>query len=372
VISFLQLLLAKLKVGHSNTYNTIEFSNALGLDHFEQQDPNEFSRLLLERMHESFQVGPEEKKPATSQNGHDLATLLPHLFQGIITYETTCLTCQNTSKRSEEFMDLNLPIVKPSEVTLKKTGQQSILKAFGSTSSDDTDLQFCLDRYRHVEIMDGDNQYHCSACDCKRDAKRELTFQKLPPVLNVQLSRYVFDRVKLQKKKLSDKVRLPTTMEVQAKGKERKAEPVEYRYILCAVMRHKGNSAYHGHYIAEAMDWLTGTWFEFNDQKVTPLEDGPSCSYDPASSSTVTPKSSAQSTAADGNKKRKTTVIQGSQDAYNMYYVEESFLAQATLDNLRPQPMLVGGSNGGESELSPYITRQVGESRDGLYKEIQR
>jgi ubiquitin C-terminal hydrolase len=348
-------LLANSAVGKSCTIRTSEFSNALGLDHYEQQDPNEFSRLLLERMHESFQGSPQEAGP--NQGGHDLAKLLPHIFQGIITYETTCLTCQNMSKRSEEFMDLNLPIVHPSDITPRKAGQQSILEAF--VSSADTDLQFCLDRYCYKEILDGDNQYHCSQCDCKRDAKRELTFQKLPPVLNVQLSRYVFDRVNFQKKKLSDKVLLPTVMQVKARGKERKAEPVVHRYILCAVMRHKGTSAYSGHYVAEAMDWLTGLWFEFNDEKVTLLTDGPSCSYDPAASTASNAKS--QSAAADGSKKRKTASISGSQDAYNMYYVEEAFLAQATLDSLRPKASLG----------DPYIIERIGKMRKDLYKDLK-
>jgi ubiquitin carboxyl-terminal hydrolase 48 len=232
-------------------------------------------------------------------------------------------------------MDLNLPIVHPCDITPRKVGQQSILEAF--VTSADTDLQFCLDRYCFEEIMDGDNQYHCSQCDCKRDAKRELTFQKLPPVLNVQLSRYVFDRVNFQKKKLSDKVLLPTVMQVKAKGKERKAEPVIHRYILCAVMRHKGTSAYSGHYVAEAMDWLTGQWFEFNDEKVTLLAEGPSCSYDPSASTGSNAK--AQTATADGGKKGKTTSVSASQDAYNMYYVEESFLAQATLESLRPKAL---------------------------------
>ena len=73
--------------------------------------------------------------------------------------------------------------------------------------------------------------------------------------------------------------------------------------------------SYSGHYVAEAMDWMTGQWFEFNDEKVTFLEKGPSSSFDPA---TKIPDS-----------------LDGSKDAYNLYYVDEAFLAQSVLEVFR-------------------------------------
>lgn len=38
--------------------------------------------------------------------------------------------------------------------------------------------------------------YQCDIfrCNQKRDAIRSMAFAKLPPVLNIQLARYVFDR----------------------------------------------------------------------------------------------------------------------------------------------------------------------------------
>jgi hypothetical protein len=123
----------------------------------------------------------------------------------------------------------------------------------------------------------------------------------------------VFDRKKFVKKKLTDKVLLPLVLTVPLKGKKG-----DSKYLLCAVMKHHGTSAYQGHYVAEAMDWQSGTWFEFNDEKVSVL-DGPGCSYAPQ-----------ELDSADTKKKLK-----GSQDAYNMYYVEESFLARCAAGFLR-------------------------------------
>lgn len=329
VMSKLQLLLAQMVLGGDCKLSTRDFSNALGLEHYEQQDPNEFARLLFDRMDESFQ------QCADKDNG--LANLLKRIFHGVTTYETICMTCKHASERREGFMDLNLPIVKQ-----KKIRDGKITNFFGAnaTNSGDTNVQYCLDQYLCEEILDGDNQYHCSACDCKRDAKRVMKLTELPPVLNVQLSRYVFDRQRYIKKKLMDKVLIPTILKV---GTER-------TYRLCAVMRHIGTSAYSGHYVAEAMDWLTGQWFEFNDELVKLLPDGPSCSYDP---------SHVKDETNGGTK-----TVTGSQDAYNMYYVDEAFLAKAAVEELSRREAL------SQKEPNNAVLLEVSKQRGLKYKTL--
>jgi hypothetical protein len=174
IMAQFQDLLLQMKHGPYSTVNTLEFSNALGLDHFEQQDPNEFSRLFLERMHVSFQ---------DSGNNKNLADLLPRLFQGVMVYETTCLVCNTKSKRTEEFMDLNLPIVQHKSA---QPGVQRTIESFCKTI--DSDVQFCLNQYCREEMLEGENRYHCSHCGKKCDARRAVAFQTLPPILNVQVS----------------------------------------------------------------------------------------------------------------------------------------------------------------------------------------
>ena len=180
VLALFQDLLLRMTSGPHSIVNTKEFSNSLELDHFEQQDPNEFSRLFFDRMHMSFQDG---------DNNKNLADLLPRLFQGVIAYEITCLSCGTKSKRTEEFMDLNLPIVQRKIAAL---GAQSNTDFFQTKL--DTDVQHCLNEYCSDEMLDGENQYHCANCKAKCDANRALSFQKLPPVLNVQVRRCLKDR----------------------------------------------------------------------------------------------------------------------------------------------------------------------------------
>ena len=310
VLSTLQLVMSRLAHGAEATSTTEEFSRALGLQNDEMQDPNEFARLLFQRMHEAFQ----QSSQVSTNETQSLATLLPSLFEGDMTYETRCQSCGRVTERSEKFMDINLPIVHPA-ATLGKTFLAQLRidgGAFAAAKSkeNETTLQYCLDTYMCSEELTGENQYWCENCTMKRDATRQVVFGTLPPLLNLQLCRYVYDRQKQTKKKLTDRVLLPQCLNVKS---NQVSESVTYR--LCAVMKHLGNSAYQGHYIAESMDWQTGIWFEFDDDKVTILESGPTCS--PQDADTL------------NRQTRK-----GSRDAYNMYYVQESFLGRCAVDSI--------------------------------------
>lgn len=281
VISSLQSLLAQMVHGAKSIVSTVEFSSALGLENDEMQDPNEFARLLFDRMHESFQ-----------QSSPFLKTLLPSLFQGVFEYKTICTKCQYVSTRKENFMDLNLPMM----------GDDAPL------SVKDFTIEQLLESYLQIEILDGDNKYHCCRCDERTSAERRVTFSKLPPVLNIQLARYVFDLKTFRKKKLMDRILLPRELKIG------KGTGENHTYILCAVQNHKGSSAYSGHYVAEVMDWTTGVWFEFDDEKVSKLDKGPLSSYHPSINTFQRPK-------------------EGTSDAYNLFYVELKFLRKTAEQN---------------------------------------
>jgi hypothetical protein len=100
------------------------------------------------------------------------------------------------------------------------------------------------------------------------------------------------------------------------------------------------------------MDWMTGQWFEFNDEIVHVLEQGPSSSYDPSATAEKqqTPPKSDMDTAKINQRKKGSIKSKNNDDnpgrkkknasdAYNMYYVEVSFLAQSALDEIRKVPV---------------------------------
>lgn len=125
-----------------------------------------------------------------------------------------------------------------------------------------------------------------------------------------------FCRETLSKRKLSTKVLLPKSLEIPGSATTEGNE--QAKYILCAVQNHLGTSAHGGHYVADVMDWTTGVWYEFNDEEVSILEGGPTSSFDPVDTEADT----------EVKKQSKTRKISGSGDAYNLFYVEQSYMAQ--------------------------------------------
>ena len=98
-------------------------------------------------------------------------------------------------------MELSIPIVDHHaevESSERKTtgGDKKLRNVEKKTSAvgNDVDVQQCVDAYLHPESLEGDNQYECPICEKKCDATRSMAMVKLPPVLNIQLARYVFDR----------------------------------------------------------------------------------------------------------------------------------------------------------------------------------
>lgn len=339
VLALFQRIMADLYAGSKSTTTTVEFSNALGIDHFEQQDPNEFSRLFFDMMHNAFQ------KEGSSDGPSGLPELLPDLFQGTIQNSIICQKCTNHSDRKEAFMDLNLPISAEEEQRTQRTGKQSILEMLSIQTQPQLDVQLLFDQYCRDEVLEGDNQYYCEHCGSKQNAIRRVKFTKVPPLLNIQLSRYIFDMKTFAKKKVSDKVLLPRQITVQA-DTEDPSNPGKRAYLLCAVMIHRGKSAYSGHYVAQAMDWTTGYWFDFNDTHVKLLKDGPESSFDPSKNSGRAPRG-----------------VTGSGDAYNLYYVEESFLAQSIVDRFRNFAQ--------NQELSSLILQEKAKERVEYYTKLK-
>lgn len=257
----LQQLLLGIRYGPNHSLSAQEFASTLNLDSDLMQDPNEFARLLLDRMQELF------------SQSDNLRDVLPSLFQGVIEYSTICKDCENTSLRQEHFMEFMVPLQ-------CKT------------------LEQCIKVYGREEELKGDNQYFCSYCDSKKDATRSWKFKKLPPVMNIQVARYAYNYQYGTKQKVMRELSLEATLHLNKK-----------EYHLVGVLNHVGASAISGHYIAHAKDWITGLWFECNDELVTYLPTGSPAAY------------------VDKPKK-------GSTDAYHMFYVEKNYLSTQVQDQI--------------------------------------
>jgi ubiquitin C-terminal hydrolase len=103
--------------------------------------------------------------------------LVPSLFRGRASYVTTCGACGAPSAASAHRVDWY-------ELELNVKG----VAPCGLSAS--------LADYLQEEQLTGDNRYVCDAAACagqRRDATRAVRLREAPPVLNLQLKRFVFD-----------------------------------------------------------------------------------------------------------------------------------------------------------------------------------
>ena len=170
-------------------------------------------------------------------------------------------------------------------------------------------IEECINAYFGKETLNGNNQYQCDICQCKVDAERYTEMDVLPPILNIQLMRFVYEFTNgnYTKKKLKHAVQIPKT--ISARDYLLHSADSDEIYELVAVLYHKGVSVDSGHYIANVCDYNTNVWWKCDDSTVTKIDqdellkvssDGDTKS----SNSKVSSSSGIGSKAAKGSKKR--------------------------------------------------------------------
>ncbi|XP_013784550.1 ubiquitin carboxyl-terminal hydrolase 48-like [Limulus polyphemus] len=232
-IGHLQLIFALLQFSERKYIDPTQFINCLGLS--VTRDAQEFSQLFISLLEDklSYQTHPFVKN------------IIQQLYSGEYAYITRCHKCCTESARPSRFYELCLNI----------KGHK--------------DIHGSLQEFLQDEKLEGSNQYFCDQCQLKQDATRFIRLLHLPPVLNIQLLRFVFDRQTGQKKKLNSFIRFHEVLDMSA-YLQKPESPV--LYDLSAVLIHRGPSAYSGHYVAHIRDRVSGAWYKFNDETVEKME----------------------------------------------------------------------------------------------------
>eukprot|EP00966_Prymnesium_polylepis_P204040 4726469-Prymnesium_polylepis.1 len=213
----IQELFAHLEVSKRQSYDPAALTSALSLDVAVQQDAQEFNKLLL-----SFLEDLDPK----------VRTLVERQFRGNFRYVTTCTACGKPSASSANhtpFYELELNV-----------------KCCAS-------IEESLRQYTASEQLEG---VECATCAAKHNADRaiQLVGGALPPVLCLQLLRFVYDVASNSKKKVSSSIEFPETLDLAPflpNDTSSAAEPAaDTTYRLTAVLMHTGTSANSGHYTA--------------------------------------------------------------------------------------------------------------------------
>ena len=159
-------------------------------------------------------------------------TLVHQLFEGILTSETRCLTCETVSSRDESFLDLSIDIEQNSSVTA------------------------CLRQFSASEMLCQRNKFFCDACCDLQEAEKRwvpscaaaaradagrgcrMKIKKLPNVLALHLKRFKYQEDVGKYIKLAYRVAFP--LELRLFNTVDDAQNPDRLYELFAIVVHIG------------------------------------------------------------------------------------------------------------------------------------
>lgn len=191
------------------------------------------------RKHSVMEVGPNGK------------TCVHRLFEGVLTNETRCLTCETVTSRDECFLDLSIDIEKNSSVTS------------------------CLRQFSASEMLRSRNKFFCDSCSGLQEAEKRMKIKKLPNVLALHLKRFKYEETVQRYVKLAYRVVFP--QELRLFNTSDDAEDPDRLYELCAIVVHIGAGPHHGHYIAVVK--VGNRWVQFDDDVVTYIDEAEITKY---------------------------------------------------------------------------------------------
>jgi ubiquitin carboxyl-terminal hydrolase 9/13 len=167
------------------------------------------------------------------------------IFEGVLTSETKCLTCETTSQREETFLDLSIDLEEHSSVTS------------------------CLGKFSAEEMLCERNKFHCDHCGGLQEAEKRMKIKRLPKVLALHLKRFKYTEDYSRLQKLFHRVVYPYHLRMFNTTND--ADDPDRLYELYAVVVHIGGNAYHGHYVSIIKTKDRG-WLLFDDEMVEPVD----------------------------------------------------------------------------------------------------
>ncbi|KAI9375986.1 hypothetical protein BJX61DRAFT_531204 [Aspergillus egyptiacus] len=226
------------------------------------QDAHEFLNLLLNEVvanveAAAMQSAPEKLLPAAASSESlqpssssgcktpNTTRWVHELFEGLLTSETQCLTCEKASQRDEVFLDLSVDLEQHSSVTS------------------------CLRKFSAEEMLCEKNKFHCDNCGGLQEAEKRMKIKRLPRILALHLKRFKYTEDLQRLQKLFHRVVYPYHLRLFNTTDD--AEDPDRIYELYAVVVHIGGGPYHGHYVSIIKTQDRG-WLLFDDEMVEPVD----------------------------------------------------------------------------------------------------
>ncbi|CAO1619658.1 unnamed protein product [Parajaminaea phylloscopi] len=210
------------------------------------QDAHEFLNILLNQLGDDLtstqRPGPSRALSQSQSEGDK--TLIHDLFEGVLTNETRCLTCEAISSRDECFLDLSIDIEHNSSITS------------------------CLRQFSASETLRSRNKFFCDTCSGLQEAEKRMKVRKLPSVLALHMKRFKFEESTQRFVKLAYRVLFP--LELRLFNTADDAEDPDRLYELFGIVVHIGAGPHHGHYVSILK--VGAKWAVFDDETVTFIE----------------------------------------------------------------------------------------------------
>ncbi|KAK2794704.1 hypothetical protein FQN52_007474 [Onygenales sp. PD_12] len=213
--------------------STQELTSSFGWESrhtFEQQDVQELSRILMDKLEMKMKGTPAE-------------TSLPDLFVGKTKTYISCINVDYESSRIEDFWDIQLNVR-------------------GNKTLDDS-----FKDYIQVETLEGENKYDAGEPYKLQDAKKGVIFESFPPVLHLHLKRFEYDINRDAMMKINDRHEFPEEFDAAPYLSEDADKSEPWIYQLHGVLVHSGDFNA-GHYYAFLRPTKDGLFYKFDDDKV--------------------------------------------------------------------------------------------------------
>ncbi|KAI6648444.1 Ubiquitin carboxyl-terminal hydrolase 12-like [Oopsacas minuta] len=217
-------------------------------DNYNQQDAQEMLNFLLNRISEILRAELSEDSDDSSSGSHkDPAPLtwVQEIFQGTLTNETKCLTCETVKSKDEDFIDISVDIEQNTSITA------------------------CLNDFSSSETLTGTCKLNCEECGGKTEGTKRLRVKSYPSTLALHLKRFKFDELLLRHTKLGYRIVFPKELRLTTKEEEAGGEGQIYE--LFSVVVHCGPSPNQGHYVTVAKT-LMGFWLVYDDDRITAID----------------------------------------------------------------------------------------------------
>ncbi|KAJ1648607.1 hypothetical protein LPJ64_000061 [Coemansia asiatica] len=214
------------------------------------QDAHEFLNYLLNEIAENVEKISKDKglrtcsgAPLHGENPFHGKTWVHTLFEGLLTNETRCLSCERVTSREERILDVSVDI------------------------HENTSVTNCLNQFAAGELLCHNNKFYCDSCGGLQEAERRMRLKRLPNILALHLKRFKYHEGLGRYVKLSYRVNFPTELRVPNTTEE----TGDYLYSLSAVVVHLGGGPFHGHYISIVRS--DDKWVLFDDDCVEIIQE---------------------------------------------------------------------------------------------------